>query len=199
VEAVDAIDYLSDAEPAPGRLALVQRFVNTLDLEHGREVLSEPSRLGMLLAELGLLESGARVGEAELRRALEVRGALRTLALANNGGAVDAHAADVLERAAARGRLTVRFDGDGGAGLEPAAAGVDGALAELVAIVYTAVADGTWPRLKACRRDVCHWLFYDHSRNRSAVWCRMAVCGNRTKTKAYRARRGARPARTGRP
>jgi predicted RNA-binding Zn ribbon-like protein len=36
---------------------------------------------------------------------------------------------------------------------------------------------------------VCHWLFYDRSRNRSAVWCQMAVCGNRTKTKAYRARR----------
>jgi len=58
-----------------------------------------------------------------------------------------------------------------------------------VGIVYTAMADGTWSRLKACRRDVCRWLFYDRSRNRSAVWCRMAVCGNRTKTKAYRARK----------
>ena len=58
-------------------------------------------------------------------------------------------------------------------------------------IVYTATVDGTWPRLKACRREICHWLFYDHSRNRSGIWCSMAVCGNRTKTRAYRERREA--------
>ena len=66
---------------------------------------------------------------------------------------------------------------------------VDGALGELVGIVYTAMADGSWSRLKACRSHLCKWLFYDRSRNRSAVWCSMAVCGNRTKTRAYRARR----------
>ena len=94
-------------------------------------------------------------------------------------------------------QLLVRIDGDAAA-LAPARRDVDGALAELVGIVYTAMADGTWPRLKACRRDVCGWLFYDRSRNHSAVWCQMAVCGNRTKTKAYRARREAPPARSGR-
>jgi len=82
----------------------------------------------------------------------------------------------------------VRVDSDGGV-LEPPRRDVDGVLADLVGIVYTAMADGTWSRLKACRREVCNWLFYDRSRNRSAVWCQMAVCGNRTKTKAYRARR----------
>ena len=85
--------------------------------------------------------------------------------------------------------LTVRVDDRAGA-LEPAERDVDGAFADLVGIVYTAMADGSWTRLKACRRDVCRWLFYDRSRNRSAVWCQMSVCGNRTKTKAYRARRG---------
>jgi predicted RNA-binding Zn ribbon-like protein len=91
----------------------------------------------------------------------------------------------------------VRIDGRDGV-LKPMRRNVDGALADLVGIVYTAMADGTWSRLKACRRDVCHWLFYDRSRNRSAVWCQMAVCGNRTKTKAYRARREVPPARSGR-
>jgi predicted RNA-binding Zn ribbon-like protein len=91
----------------------------------------------------------------------------------------------------------VRFH-DGEARLEPARRDVDGALADLVGIVHTAMADGTWSRLKACRRDVCQWLFYDRSRNRSAVWCQMAVCGNRIKTKAYRERRETRPARSGR-
>lgn len=194
MEPVDAIDYLSDAEAAPGRLALVERFVNTVDLEHGREVLSAPHRLREVLG----LDGDAPLGPDELRRALEVRAALRSLALANNGGPRDPHATRVLETAAARGRLVVRFEDDA-TRLVPAERSLDGALADLVGIVHTAMADGTWPRLKACRRDACHWLFYDRSRNRSAVWCRMAVCGNRVKTKAYRERRAARPARTGRP
>ena len=194
MEPVESIDYLADAEPAPGRLALVERFVNTVDLEHGLEVLSEPERLREIL-ELG---RDVRLGPAELRRALEVREALRALALANNGGDPSPQAVATLERAAARGRLVVRFAADGPQ-LGPSTRDLDGALADLVGIVYTAMADGTWSRLKACRRDVCGWLFYDRSRNRSAVWCRMAVCGNRIKTRAYRERRARPRARTGRP
>jgi CGNR zinc finger protein/putative stress-induced transcription regulator len=188
MEAVESIDYMHDVEPAPGRLALVQRFVNTVDLEHGREQLHSPARLRTLLVELGMLDAGVRVTEPDLERALEIREGLRGLALANNQGVEDS----VLEA-----ELIVRIDGRDGV-LEPARRDVDGALADLVGIVYTAMADGTWSRLKACRREVCLWLFYDRSRNRSAVWCQMAVCGNRTKTKAYRARREAPPARTGR-
>jgi predicted RNA-binding Zn ribbon-like protein len=188
VEAVDAIDYLSDVEPAPGRLALVQRFVNTVDHEHGREVLHSTAKLHTLLVELELIDRRTRVTEAELARALALREDLRSLALGNNNVPVDT---------ALEAELVVRIDGSGNA-LAPVARDVDGALADLVGIVYTAMADGTWARLKACRRDVCGWLFYDRSRNRSAVWCQMAVCGNRTKTKAYRARRGTPPARTGR-
>jgi predicted RNA-binding Zn ribbon-like protein len=188
VEPVELIDYMRDVEPAPGRLELVRRFVNTVDHEHGREVLHSPARLEALLVELGLAEPGTRVTEANLERALELRERLRRLALANNDGAADT----ILEA-----ELVVRVDGRSGV-LEPPRRTADGALADLVGIVYTAMADGTWPRLKACRRDVCGWLFYDRSRNLSAVWCQMAVCGNRTKTKAYRARRGAPPARTDR-
>ena len=188
MQAVDSIEYMLDADPAPGRLELVRRFVNTVDQEHGREALHSPARLQSLLVELDLLDCGARVTARDLDRALELRETLRELALANNGVATDA---------ALESELVVRVDGRGGA-LEPRRRDLDGALADLVGIVYTAMADGTWPRLKACRRDVCGWLFYDRSRNLSAVWCQMAVCGNRTKTKAYRARREAPPARTGR-
>jgi hypothetical protein len=189
VEPVDAIDYLSDVEPAPGGLALVERFVNTVDHEHGREMLYDARRLGELLVSLGLLDAGARVTARQLASAHSLREQLRVLALANNGVPTDVELDAPL-------RVHVSADG---AQLVPAG-DVDGAFAALVGIVYTAMADGTWPRLKACRREVCGWLFYDRSRNRSAVWCDMAVCGNRTKTKAYRARRAgaAPPARSGR-
>jgi predicted RNA-binding Zn ribbon-like protein len=189
MEAVESIDYMHDVEPAPGRLEVVQRFVNTVDHEHGREVLHSAARLRAVLIELGLIDPAVRVSEADLEHALELREGLRRLALVNNEG--------VAEDAVLEAELVVRVDGRQ-AVLEPARRNVDGALADLVGIVYTAMADGTWSRLKACRRDVCHWLFYDRSRNRSAVWCQMAVCGNRTKTKAYRARLETLPAQSGR-
>ena len=179
MEPVAAIRYLAERPPAPGRLRLVQRFANTVDHEHGREMLHSPQRLRALLVELGLSGPRVRVGPADLERARELREQLRALALANNGVHTDA----VLEA-----HLTATVAAGLGS-LEPDRRDVDGAFADLVGIVYTAIADGTWPRLKACRRDVCGWLFYDRSRNRSARWCQMAVCGNRTKTRAYRSRR----------
>jgi predicted RNA-binding Zn ribbon-like protein len=185
VEPVDAIPYPEEREPAPGRLALVQRFANTIDMEHGREMLSSPERLVVVLRDLGFDVADATA--ADLRRAHELRDALRGLALANNGVPAGGGAAAVLEQAAAEGRLTVRYGG--GARLEASAPGVPGALGEIAGVVAAAMLDGTWSRLKACRREVCQWLFYDRSRNSSARWCVMSVCGNRTKTRAYRARR----------
>ena len=61
----------------------------------------------------------------------------------------------------------------------------------LLSFVYAATADGTWPRLKACREHTCEWAFYDHTKNRSGAWCSMAVCGNRAKARTYRARRAS--------
>jgi predicted RNA-binding Zn ribbon-like protein len=177
MEPVATIPY--ETEPAPGRLELVRRFANTVDPEHGREVLHSAAQLHDLLVELGLLERGARVTAADLAAAHDLRDRIRALALANNGVASDV---------SLDAELVVHVD-DGGGALQAPARDVGGALAELVGIVYTATVDGTWPRLKACRRDICRWLFYDRSRNRSGVWCSMAVCGNRTKTRAYRARR----------
>ena len=178
VEPVAFIDYEPSA-PAPGRLALVQRFANTVDREHGREALHSPQALRTLLLDLGLLDHDAPVGVRELEAAHDLRDRIQAIALANNGVQTDAQ----LEA-----ELVVRID-DERSVLESPRHDVHGALAELVGIVYTAMADGTWSRLKACRADSCHWRFYDRSRNRSAVWCSMAVCGNRTKTRAYRARR----------
>jgi predicted RNA-binding Zn ribbon-like protein len=176
--------------PAPGALRLVQAFVNTVDLEHGREELDSPRALRELLVRLDLIGKSQPVVEGDLQRARELRAALQALLLANNGGEVDRESLATLDRAARAAHLTVRFDGGVGE-LVPEASGVDAALGRLIAIVHTAMTAGSWSRLKACRRDICHWIFYDRSRNRSSTWCAMSVCGNRTKTKAYRRRRSS--------
>src|SRR4051812_48202962 len=82
----------SSREAAPGDLATVQAFVNTLDSDDGFqqfELLKEPADLERWLGERGLVERGARLRPADLRRAIEVRQALRALLLANTGAELD--------------------------------------------------------------------------------------------------------------
>ena len=177
-------------QEAPGQLELVRRFVNTVDVEQGEEALSDPPALAAWLREHELLERGAEVGEADLRRAIAVREALRAQMRANNGGERDGAAVATLHEAARRAGVALCFTEDGSR-VEPSAAGVDGALGRLLAIVHAAEQAGTWARLKACPWHTCHWAFYDNTKNRSGVWCTMEVCGNRAKAKAYRERRAA--------
>jgi predicted RNA-binding Zn ribbon-like protein len=177
---------------APGPLDAIRLFVNTVDLESGKDQLDEPEKLGEWLRERGLLEPGVRVHEEDRRQAVRVREALRSMLLANAGHEPAPDAPEILDKAARRARLGLRFIPDGTGRLEPGMGGVDGALGRLLAIAATAMAEGTWSRLKACRSDTCQWAFYDNTRNRSGVWCSMAVCGNREKVRAYRRRRSAR-------
>ena len=175
---------------APGDLEVVRAFVNTLDVDEGVDALDSPRTLATWLRERGLLRGGAAT-RSDLADARRLREAVRALLLANNGISVPKQAAFTLDRAARRAALAVRFDPVGTARLEPGAGGVAGALGRIVAVVSTAMADGTWSRLKACRADDCRWAFYDRARNRSRRWCSMAVCGNRTKARRYRRRHGA--------
>ena len=174
-------------EPAPGPLRVVQAFVNTVDREHGPDLLADEAGLEAWL-ERHLLPAEARAGDLE--RARRLREALRGLLLANNGQPHDPAARTVLEGAARRARLEATFPPDGAA-LVPRAGGVDGALGRILAAAFEAMLDGTWRRLKACPREVCGWAFFDRSTNASATWCSMSVCGGRVKAGAYYRRRRA--------
>ncbi|HSZ05060.1 MAG TPA: CGNR zinc finger domain-containing protein [Solirubrobacteraceae bacterium] len=196
------------ASSTPDELDLVIDFVNTLDVEAGRDELGGARELDAWLAGRGLTSvSTTPARDVELGHAIELREALRTLMLANNGShhehaegqrAHAPHATETetererasrqLELVARRGELGVHFAADGSVGVEAGGEGVDAALARLLVPVARAMADGRWQRAKACRAADCTWAFYDRSRNRSGVWCDMAVCGNRTKVRAYRER-----------
>lgn len=168
-------------------------FVNTLDIEEGTDELGSVDGVARWLDAhelLGAGEAGTEVREPDRRRAIALREALRALGAGHGGDVADPGAAGELERVAERGQLSVRFGEDGSATFEPRTGGFAGALAKLLVPVAEASRDATWQRVKVCRSGDCRWAFYDYSRNRSGVWCDMAVCGNRTKVRAYR-RRGA--------
>jgi predicted RNA-binding Zn ribbon-like protein len=178
----------SPAKRAPEPLDLVQRFVNSIDLEDGDEELTTPEALGEWLGQRGLIEPGEPVSEGDLRRAIDVREGLRALLLTHNGEPLDEAAVDRLDRAASRAGVRVRFRPGDAPELAPDAGGVDGAIARLLAIVAGATGDGSWARLKACPKDDCFWAFYDRTKNRSGKWCKMEGCGNVEKARAYRER-----------
>lgn len=179
---------MSASKDAPGRLSVVQDFVNSVDLESGRDELATPDALREWLATRDLLAGDATVTPADLVRATELREGLRDALEANHDGAPDPGAVTTINRTASSARLTVRLHPDGSSSLEPDSGGVEGALGRLLAIVHTAMVDGTWTRLKVCRRDTCRWAFYDRTKNHSGAWCSMAVCGNKEKAAAYRRR-----------
>jgi predicted RNA-binding Zn ribbon-like protein len=178
-------------QEAPGELELVRAFVNTLDVLPGAEELAQPADLRRWLSEHRLASPGLHVSAADLRRALQFREALRAVLTSHTEGTpVPPEACRSLDEVARRARLSLSFEEQDGAALEPEAGGVDGALGRLATIIHSAIGQGTWARLKACRDHSCEWAFYDHTKNRSGTWCTMQVCGNRAKARAYRDRRG---------
>jgi predicted RNA-binding Zn ribbon-like protein len=151
---------------APEPLRQVQLLINSVDLHNRVDWLDD------------WLQARELTGQAE--RARELREALRCLVLGNNGLPIERGAIEVVNRALERVKL--RLDRAGRLRLEAEHDVLD----EVVAIVAGSMLDGSWGRLKACRN--CRWSFYDYSPNRSATWCSMQLCGNRTKTRAYRKR-----------
>jgi predicted RNA-binding Zn ribbon-like protein len=151
-------------------------------------VLGTLEQLRAWLTGHGLPGGDTSLVPEDLKKAREVREALRALALANNGAPLDTAATKTLDQIAADSRLSVRFGQDGTSHLEPDGGGLAAALAHILANVHTAMVDGTWPRLKACHNDACRWIFYDHSKNRSGTWCSMSDCGDKLKARAYRQR-----------
>ena len=177
---------------APGRLGLLQRFLNTWNHEFPTDWdrLGTPSQARAWLLEKGLISRTSHITRADADRLRELRETIRALAAANHGNSVYPDALAALRREAEVARLRIGFDDDGATTLEPGAGGVDGAIAALLGILHEAHLTGAWPRMKGCRQ--CGYAFFDRSKNRSAAWCAMSICGNRTKNRSYRRRRAAR-------
>ncbi|GIH24270.1 hypothetical protein Aph01nite_25800 [Acrocarpospora phusangensis] len=168
---------------------LLRDFVNTYDVEGGIDELASPAELAVWLRERGLAEPGARAVDRDLAVAVRLREGLR-ITLRHNHDGETRDAPPELAAALAALPLHVTLV-QGAPGLEPSMTGVPGGLARIAALISASHADGSWPRLKVCVEGTCQWAFLDSSKNRSRSWCSMRVCGNRTKTRTYRARRQA--------
>jgi predicted RNA-binding Zn ribbon-like protein len=50
---------------------------------------------------------------------------------------------------------------------------------------------GHLDQIRECAGETCGWLFLDHTRNHSRLWCDMRACGNREKQARFRQRSAA--------
>ncbi|HZX00107.1 MAG TPA: CGNR zinc finger domain-containing protein [Trueperaceae bacterium] len=175
-----------ESKPAPGDLRFVQAFVNTLDVESGRDRFAEVSELQSWLHTHCELDASIRLTEKHRQEAVEFREALRTVM--TEGSESDPAALAVLEDVGRRADLRLSTTKDGRLNLDASGTDPCSALGRLLAAVHTAMLDGTWSRLKVCAADECRWAFYDASKNRSGTWCSMEVCGNRSKVREHRSR-----------
>lgn len=128
------------------------------------------------------------VSAYDLLSLADLRGALHSLL---RSGSPSANALEVVNRISRMVPMRVALSGSGDLRLEPSArAGILGTIGEVLAAVYAVTRAGLWSRLKICADPSCGRVFFDRTKNRSAVWCDRRVCGNRAKVRRYRERHG---------
>jgi hypothetical protein len=173
-------------KPAPTHVELLVAFTNSEDHELNTDDLTTGDQLTQWLFDHGLLEHRVVSTDEDLALARALRAGLHDALVANHDGSGDYGA---LETAAAH--LPLQLTGSAGQpGLRPQHGGIRGALSTVVIAVNSAVADDTWRRIKICSADDCLWAYFDTTKNRSRAWCEWG-CGNKVKTRNYRARKKA--------
>lgn len=170
---------------APGGLEEVRAFVNTFRQNRPPDPLGAGDWLRRWCEQTGLCPGADEAALAGLRR---FREALRGVLEANAGDGEPAERWRALEPYATRTGYRMYITPAGKPALRAQGSGADAAISALLAIVYDAMGEGTWSRLKACRNSSCRWAFYDRSKNGSGAWCSMRVCGNRAKAQRRRER-----------
>ena len=166
---------------APPPLEPVRRFVNTVNLESGADLLGAPSELSAWGRTEGLPGAGRPTWD-ELAQVHRLRGLLRRAV--EDGGA----SAELSTFASA---YPVQLVLHPQASVRPSGRGIEQFISALIISAHTAMSDGTFSRLTRCSNDHCRWVVFDHSKRGNIRWCAEAACGSRARARAYRARKGA--------
>lgn len=171
-----------------GEVDLLIAFLNTRTIEGGTDSIADPEQLVEWIAEQTREYIPAPDGD-DHSRILALRESLRAMLRANNGVTAGEEELVPVREAAERSRYRTAISAAGQIELAPARSDLSGFEARLLLALERLQSHGAWPRLKACTDDGCQWAFFDATRNRSRTWCSMEECGNRQKTRRYRARR----------
>jgi hypothetical protein len=177
---------------APGGVALVQDFLNTIAIADYPDLLAEPVLAQTWVTNAVQAWSAIRGDDvrppalhaADVAKLLVLRA---TIAELISG---DTEASRVIDSASACFGLSET----GEVRLEPVGRGWRWLASALWGEILLSQQTGSWPRLKQCHNPDCRSTFYDRSKNKSGVWHSVKVCGNAANLRASRARRRERGA-----
>jgi len=182
----------------PDELANLYDFANSLDVRHfthhgvqhvQSDELKGSRELGAWMSQRGLLWSGARITPAMFDTALQLRASVRTyLEIDPAERRKIGDAVRSLNKAMRLFPLVAEARNDGVMALRAARDDALAGLSVVVAEMYDGSVGGTLDRLKMCAAEECRRVFFDRSKPATRRWCMSTLCGNRTKTRAYRAR-----------
>jgi predicted RNA-binding Zn ribbon-like protein len=181
----------------PDALAHLYDFANTLDLRsfthHGvprrqEDELKDPQDLVAWLEQRNLLSRGVKITTATFEAALSLRADLRNYLQRDATERRHGNATRALNAAIAAFPLRAELGGKAGAALRPARNDGLAGLSVIAAELYDGARNGSLDRLKMCAAEECRRVFFDRSKPATRRWCMSTLCGNRSKTRAYRER-----------
>jgi hypothetical protein len=176
--------------PAPGGLALVQDFLNTVAIGgYGGDLLAELSRAQAWAIQAVAAWSAHRdqqprvpaLTDSDLSRLRALRSELAAMVAGEPQGSSGIRSATASFAVSEAGEVR----------LDPAGHGWRWLSSALWGEVLLSQQTRTWRRLKRCNNPGCRSTFYDRSKNSSGVWHNVKTCGNAANLRASRARRRA--------
>jgi predicted RNA-binding Zn ribbon-like protein len=182
----------------PDELANLYDFANSLDVRHfthhgvqhlQSDELKGPRELSVWMSQRGLWWSGAKITPAMFDTALQLRSSVRAyLEIDPAERRKTGDAVRSLNKAMRLFPLVAEARDDGVMALRAARDDALAGLSVVVAEMYDGSVRGTLDRLKMCAAEECRRVFFDRSKPATRRWCMSTLCGNRTKTRTYRAR-----------
>jgi predicted RNA-binding Zn ribbon-like protein len=185
----------------PDELANLYDFTNSLDVRHfthhgvqhaqGDE-LKGSSEFAAWMAERGLLRAGMKITPEMFATALRLRTELRAYLQCDPAERrKNRRVTGALNEALKPFPLVAEAGSTHGATLQSARNDALAGLSVVVAEFYNGSSNETLDRFKMCAAEECRRVFFDRSKPATRRWCMSTLCGNRMKTRAYRARHRA--------
>lgn len=172
------VELRTGTPPAPGRLILLEGFLNTCSGELGFDDFDSAASTELWLREFGLWTGARKLTSKQHEQLVQFRRNLRAWIL-------DARAAQPLNDSLADVSFRAEFGSTGTVGVAATGDALQRVLGGLTDVISQSQQEGTWDRFKCCELPTCGWAFYDSTRSRTKRWCSMKTCGSRHKAREY--------------
>ena len=185
----------------PDELAHLYDFANSLDVRHFThrgvqhvqdDELAGPRELAVWMSQRGLAAKDTKISAAMFDSALQLRAGVRAYLECDPAERrKDNEAVRSLDKIMKFFPLVAEARADRSMVLRGSRGDALAGLSAVVAELYDGSIKGTLDRLKMCAAEECRRVFFDRSKPATRRWCMSTLCGNRIKTRTYRARHRA--------